>query len=150
MIWSIKPNRLQALGPQASKRPGSLMKKVVVGVISGYGRDLMAVPSTCRWRAFTPCPICASGSWNPPCIPLSAAIPCAVRDMKVAGLQPSVQHDPSLRGPQAFRLQPGGACGVLRACCIENSRDLLQVLGDGVPEPCTPKNLYPFHASPRP
>ena len=70
-----KADRLQALAPSL-KKAGIPVKKVVVGVISGYGRDLMEtfhlpVESIYSMPNLRQC------SWNPPCIPLSAAIPCA-------------------------------------------------------------------------
>ena len=83
-----KADRLQALAPSL-KKAGIPVKKVVVGVISGYGRDLMetfhlpvesiySMPNLRQWFV------------ESTLYPFIGGDTVRRRDMKVAGLQPSV------------------------------------------------------------
>lgn len=120
-----KADRLQALAPYL-KKAGIPIKKVVVGVISGYGRDLMncvglpvesiySMPNLRQWFVeSTLYPFIGGDTVRRP-------------DMKVAGLQPSVNMilpyaTPALTGCSKEDLYK------FSVCCIENSRDLLQIL----------------------
>ena len=120
-----KADRLQALAPSL-KKAGIPIKKVVVGVISGYGRDLMScvglpvesiysMPNLRQWFVeSTLYPFIGGDTVRRP-------------EMKVAGLQPSVNMilpyaTPALSGCSKEALYQ------FSVCCIENSRDLLQIL----------------------
>ena len=120
-----KADRLQALAPYL-KKAGIPIKKVVVGVISGYGRDLMdcvglpvesiySMPNLRQWFVeSTLYPFIGGDTVRRP-------------EMKVAGLQPSVNMilpyaTPALSGCSKEDLYK------FSVCCIENSRDLLQIL----------------------
>lgn len=120
-----KADRLQALAPSL-KEAGIPIKKVVVGVISGYGRDLMqcfqlpvesvySIPNLRQWFV------------ESTLYPFIGGDTVRREEMKVAGLQPSVNMifpyaSPRLSGCSREALYE------LSVCCIENSRDLLQVL----------------------
>ena len=120
-----KADRLQALAPSL-KEAGIPVKKVVVGVISGYGRDLMqtfhlpvesiySMPNLRQWFV------------ESTLYPFIGGDTVRREEMKVAGLQPSVNMilpyaTPKLTGCSREALFE------FSACCIENARDLLQVL----------------------
>ena len=120
-----KADRLQALAPSL-KAAGIPIKKVVVGVISGYGRDLMqtvhlpvesiySLPNLRQWFV------------ESTLYPFIGGDTVRREEMKVAGLQSSVNMilpyaTPRLTGCSREALYE------FSACCIENSRDLLQVL----------------------
>lgn len=120
-----KADRLQALAPSL-KKAGIPIKKVVVGVISGYGRDLMqmvhlpvesiySMPNLRQWFV------------ESTLYPFIGGDTVRREEMKVAGLQPSVNMilpyaTPKLTGCSREALYE------FSVCCIENSRDLLQVL----------------------
>jgi len=120
-----KADRLQALAPSL-KKAGIPIKKVVVGVISGYGRDLMdcvglpvesiySMPNLRQWFV------------ESTLYPFIGGDTVRRSEMKVAGLQPSVNMilpyaTPALSGCSKEDLYK------FSVCCIENSRDLLQVL----------------------
>ena len=120
-----KADRLQVLAPslRAAKIP---IKKVVVGVISGYGRDLMqsfhlpveaiySMPNLRQWFV------------ESTLYPFIGGDTVRREEFEVAGLQPSVNMilpyaTPKLSGCSREALYE------FSACCIENSRDLFQVL----------------------
>lgn len=120
-----KADRLQALAPSL-KEAGIPIKKVVVGVISGYGRDLMqtvhlpvesiySMPNLRQWFV------------ESTLYPFIGGDTVRREEMKVAGLQSSVNMilpyaSPRLKGCSRE------AQYEFSVCCIENSRDLLQVL----------------------
>lgn len=120
-----KADRLQALAPYL-KEAGIPVKKVVVGVISGYGRDLMeyfhlpvesiySMPNLRQWFV------------ESTLYPFIGGDTVRREEMKVAGLQPSVNMilpyaTPKLSGCSREALYD------LSVCCIENARDLLVVL----------------------
>ena len=120
-----KADRLQALAPSL-KEAGIPIKKVVVGVISGYGRDLMqcfhlpvesiySMPNLRQWFV------------ESTLYPFIGGDTVRRDEMKVAGLQASVNMilpyaTPRLTGCSRQALYE------FSECCIENSRDLLQVL----------------------
>ena len=120
-----KADRLQALAPSL-KKAGIPIKKVVVGVISGYGRDLMqcfhlpvegiySMPNLRQWFV------------ESTLYPFIGGDTVRRADMKVAGLQPSINMilpyaTPKLTGCSKEALYE------FSVCCIENSRDLLQIL----------------------
>ena len=120
-----KADRLQALAP--SLREAEIpIKKVVVGVISGYGRDLMqsfhlpveaiySMPNLRQWFV------------ESTLYPFIGGDTVRRDEFEVAGLQPSINMilpyaTPRLTGCSREALYE------FSACCIENSRDLLQVL----------------------
>jgi len=120
-----KADRLQALAP--SLREAEIpIKKVVVGVISGYGRDLMqsfhlpveaiySMPNLRQWFV------------ESTLYPFIGGDTVRRDEFEVAGLQPSVNMilpyaTPKLAGCSREALYE------FSACCIENSRDLFQVL----------------------
>ena len=120
-----KANRLQALAPSL-REAGIPIKKVVVGVISGYGRDLMqcfklpvegiySMPNLRQWFVeSTLYPFVGGDTVRRP-------------EMKVAGLQPSINMilpyaTPKLEGCSREALFD------FSSVCIENARDLLQIL----------------------
>lgn len=101
-----KADRLQALAPSL-KKAGIPVKKVVVGVISGYGRDLMetfhlpvesiySMPNLRQWFV------------ESTLYPFIGGDTVRRRDMKVAGLQPSVNMILPYAAPRLSGLQPGG------------------------------------------
>ncbi len=118
-------NRLQVLVPQL-REDGIPIKKVVVGVLSGYGRDLMqclkvpvesiySMPNLRQWFV------------ESTLYPFIGGDTVRREEMKVAGLQPSINMilpyaTPRLSGCSREALVE------FSACCIENSRDLFQVL----------------------
>lgn len=118
-------NRLQVLVPQF-REDGIPIKKVVVGVLSGYGRDLMqclkvpvesiySMPNLRQWFV------------ESTLYPFIGGDTVRREEMKVAGLQPSINMilpyaTPRLSGCSREALVE------FSACCIENSRDLFQVL----------------------
>ena len=118
-------NRLQVLVPQL-REDGIPIKKVVVGVLSGYGRDLMqclkvpvesiySMPNLRQWFV------------ESTLYPFIGGDTVRREEMKVAGLQPSINMilpyaTPRLSGCSREALME------FSACCIENSRDLFQVL----------------------
>lgn len=120
-----KADRLQALAPSL-KKAGIPIKKVVVGVISGYGRDLMqcfhlpvegiySMPNLRQWFV------------ESTLYPFIGGDTVRRDEFEVAGLQPSINMilpyaTPRLTGCSREALYE------FSACCIENSRDLLQVL----------------------
>ena len=120
-----KADRLQALAPSL-REAGITVKKVVVGVISGYGRDLMqafqlpvesiySMPNLRQWFV------------ESTLYPFIGGDTVRREDMKVAGLQSSV----NMILPYATPRLTGCSREALfefSACCIENARDLLQVL----------------------
>ena len=120
-----KADRLQALAPSL-KKAGIPVKKVVVGVISGYGRDLMetfhlpvesiySMPNLRQWFV------------ESTLYPFIGGDTVRRRDMKVAGLQPSVNMILPYAAPRLSGCSRE-ALYEFSVCCIENSRDLLQVL----------------------
>lgn len=120
-----KADRLQALAPSLEEA-GIPIKKVVVGVISGYGRDLMqgvhlpvegvySIPNLRQWFV------------ESTLYPFIGGDTVRREEMKVAGLQPSVNMilpyaTPKLSGCKKEALYD------FSVCCLENARDLLQVL----------------------
>lgn len=120
-----KADRLQALAPSL-REAGIPIKKVVVGVISGYGRDLMktfhlpvesiySMPNLRQWFV------------ESTLYPFIGGDTVRREEMKVAGLQPSVNMilpyaTPRLSGCSREALYE------FSACCIENARDLMQIL----------------------
>lgn len=120
-----KADRLQALAPYL-REAGIPVKKVVVGVISGYGRDLMeyfhlpvesiySMPNLRQWFV------------ESTLYPFIGGDTVRREEMKVAGLQPSINMilpyaTPKLSGCSREALFE------LSVCCIENARDLLAVL----------------------
>lgn len=120
-----KADRLQALAPKL-REAGIPIRKVVVGVISGYGRDLMqtvhlpvesiySMPNLRQWFL------------ESTLYPFIGGDTVRRAEMKVAGLQPSINMilpyaSPRLTGCSREALFD------FSACCIENARDLLQVL----------------------
>lgn len=120
-----KADRLQALAPSL-KEAGIPIKKVVVGVISGYGRDLMqcfhlpvesiySMPNLRQWFV------------ESTLYPFIGGDTVRRDEMKAAGLQPSVNMilpyaSPKLSGCSKEALYE------FSVCCLENSRDLLRVL----------------------
>ncbi len=120
-----KADRLQALAPFL-KKAGIPVKKVVVGVMSGYGMDLMrqfgipvesiySVPNLQQWFV------------ESTLYPFIGGDTVRRGEMKVAGLQPSINMilpyaSPSLEGCSREALFE------FSACCISNARDLLAVL----------------------
>lgn len=120
-----KADRLQALAPSL-KAAGIPIKKVVVGVISGYGRDLMqtfhlpvesiySMPNLRQWFV------------ESTLYPFIGGDTVRREEMKVAGLQSSI----NMILPYAAPMLAGCSRDALfefSACCIENSRDLLQIL----------------------
>ena len=120
-----KADRLQALAPSL-REAGIPIKKVVVGIISGYGRDLMqqfklpvegiyGMPNLRQWFVeSTLYPFIGGDTVRRP-------------EMKVAGLQPSI----NMILPYATPMLEGSSREALfefSACCIENARDLLRIL----------------------
>ncbi|MBQ2404204.1 MAG: cytidyltransferase-related domain protein, partial [Lachnospiraceae bacterium] len=120
-----KADRLQVLEP--SLREANIpIKKVVVGVISGYGRDLMqslnlpveavySMPNLRQWFV------------ESTLYPFIGGDTVRRDEFEVAGLQPSVNMilpyaTPKLSGCSREALYE------LSACCIENSRDLFRLL----------------------
>lgn len=102
-----KADRLQALAPSL-KKAGIPVKKVVVGVISGYGRDLMetfhlpvesiySMPNLRQWFVESTLVSLYRRRYRAPA------------GYEGGGAPAVGEHDPSLRGPQAFRLQPGSS-----------------------------------------
>lgn len=140
-----KADRLQVLVPQLREN-GIPIKKVVVGVLSGYGRDLMqclkvpvesiySMPNLRQWFV------------ESTLYPFIGGDTVRREEMKVAGLQPSINMilpyaTPRLSGCSREALVE------FSACCIENSRDLFQVL-EAEYRKMYAKNLT-LHASPRP
>ncbi len=120
-----KADRLQALAPRL-KEAGIPIRKVVVGVISGYGRDLMqtvhlpvesiySMPNLRQWFL------------ESTLYPFIGGDTVRRSEMKVAGLQPSI----NMVLPYASPRLTGCSRDVLfelSECCIENARDLLQIL----------------------
>lgn len=120
-----KADRLQALAPRL-RADGITVKKVVVGVISGYGRDLMqmfrlpvesiySLPNLRQWFV------------ESTLYPFIGGDTVRRSEMKVAGLQPSINMilpyaNPRLTGCSREALYE------FSVCCLENSRDILQVL----------------------
>lgn len=120
-----KADRLRVLVPKL-RETGIPIKKVVVGVLSGYGRDLMqqlkvpvesiySMPNVRQWFV------------ESTLYPFIGGDTVRREEMKVAGLQPSINMilpyaTPKLSGCSREALVE------FSACCIENSRDLLQVL----------------------
>ena len=120
-----RADRLQALAPSL-KKAGIPIKKVVVGVISGYGRDLMetfhlpvesiySMPNLRQWFV------------ESTLYPFIGGDTVRRRDMKVAGLQASVNMILPYAAPRLSGCSRE-ALYEFSVCCIENSRDLLQVL----------------------
>ncbi len=120
-----RADRLQALAPSL-KEAQIPVKKVVVGVISGYGRDLMqcvhvpvegiySMPNLRQWFL------------ESTLYPFIGGDTVRREEMKVAGLQPSI----NMILPYATPRLSGCSRKALfefSVCCIENARDLLQVL----------------------
>ena len=120
-----KADRLQALAPRL-KEANIPIKKVVVGLLSGYGRDLMqcyhlpvesiySMPNLRQWFV------------ESTLYPFIGGDTVRRSEMKVAGLQPSVNMilpyaSPELTGCSKEALYE------FSVCCMENSRDLLQIL----------------------
>lgn len=120
-----KADRLQALAPYLREAEIPI-RKVVVGVISGYGRDLMqsfhlpvesiySMPNLRQWFV------------ESTLYPFIGGDTVRRDEFEVAGLQPSINMilpyaTPRLTGCSREALYE------FSACCIENSRDLLQVL----------------------
>ena len=138
-------NRLQVLVPQL-REDGIPIKKVVVGVLSGYGRDLMqclkvpvesiySMPNLRQWFV------------ESTLYPFIGGDTVRREEMKVAGLQPSINmilpyatpRLPAAAGRRLWSSRPA----VSRIPGIF-SRSLKRNTGK-----CTRKTL-PFHASPRP
>lgn len=120
-----KADRLQALAP--SLREAEIpIKKVVVGVISGYGRDLMqsihlpvesiySMPNLRQWFV------------ESTLYPFIGGDTVRRDEFEVAGLQPSINMILPYAAPRLTGCSRE-ALYEFSACCIENSRDLLQVL----------------------
>lgn len=120
-----KADRLQALAPRL-REEGIPIKKVVVGVISGYGRDLMqsfhlpveaiySMPNLRQWFV------------ESTLYPFIGGDTVRREEFEVAGLQPSVNMilpyaTPKLSGCSREALYE------FSECCIENSRDLFRIL----------------------
>lgn len=67
--------RIRRLAPLLRKT-GTRVKKVLVGYLTGTGRDLMESLAMTP-RAYITCPICGCALWSLRCIPSSAEIPYA-------------------------------------------------------------------------
>lgn len=120
-----KADRLQALAPSL-RAAGIPIRQVVVGVISGYGRDLMeyfrlpvesiySMPNLRQWFV------------ESTLYPFIGGDTVRREEMKVAGLQSSI----NMILPYATPRLSGCSREALfefSACCIENSRELLAVL----------------------
>ena len=120
-----RADRLQVLVPQL-RAAGIPIKKVVVGVLSGYGRDLMQclkvpvesiylMPNLRQWFV------------ESTLYPFIGGDTVRREEMKVAGLQPSINMILPYATP---RLSGCGREALVEfsACCIENSRNLFRVL----------------------
>ncbi|MCI8512615.1 MAG: cytidyltransferase-related domain protein [Lachnospiraceae bacterium] len=120
-----KADRLQALAPSL-REAGIPIKKVVVGVTSGYGRDLMqafklpvesiySMPNLRQWFL------------ESTLYPFIGGDTVRREEMKVAGLQSSVNMILPYAAPRLSGCSRE-ALFEFSACCIENSRDLFRVL----------------------
>lgn len=120
-----KADRLQALAPKL-REAGIPVKKVVVGVLSGYGRDLMetfklpvesiySMPNLRQWFV------------ESTLYPFVGGDTVRREEMKVAGLQPSVNMILPYAAPRLFGCSRE-ALFDFSACCIKNAMELFQVL----------------------
>ena len=124
-------NRLQVLVPQL-REDGIPIKKVVVGVLSGYGRDLMqclkvpvesiySMPNLRQWFV------------ESTLYPFIGGDTVRREEMKVAGLQPSINMILPYATPRLSGCSREGACGVL-GLLYREFQGSFQVLEAGIPE----------------
>ena len=118
--------RIQALDP-ILRQEGWTSRVVLVGLLSGHGRDLMDAQGRSRWTACTICPACGKWFVESTLYPFIGATPSAGPRLRCPACCPASTISCPMPPP------PSGECSEeavfqLSRVCLESARDVISVL----------------------